>query len=231
MPPLLTFLPGLHGNSELYHPLASRLKDPAEFVNYPEKGEQSYQALADFLASSLDWSLPRVLIAESFSGPLALQMAARFTHSVSAVVIAASFCASPSPASLALLPLRPLFMLRPPAATIRHFLTGSSIPDQLTQTVRQTISSLPALTLSRRVRSVLSLEEQHCPSLTNTPILILQAKHDNLIPWQFQNQLEQHYPHARVHWLESPHLIFQRAPKQCCAKIKQFLNQLPALNH
>lgn len=227
MQPIFTLLPGLHGTAALYGPLVRLLDEhPVECIRYPHDIPQSYAHLTDWLCNTIDWSKPRILIAESFSGPLAINVAAKFPYSVQALVLAASFCASPSNPSLALLPLRPLMMLKPPLATIRHFLIGSDASAAEATQLRSIVSSIPAKVLSQRIRSILTLEASDCPSLPETPMLILQASNDNLVPWDSQNQLCMHYDHAVSHWLEAPHLILQKCPAQCHALISHFLSTI-----
>lgn len=224
MQPIHTLLPGLHGTAALYDPLVQLLDShPVECISYPEDIPQSYEKLSEWLISHVDWSKPRVLIAESFSGPLALLLASKFPHSVQALVLAASFCASPSNPNLALLPLRPLMMLRPPKAAIRHFLIGPTASNEKTKRLQSIVSSIPSKVLSQRVRSILSLEPADCPNLHDTPMLILQASDDNMIPWETQNQLCMHYPHATTHWLNSPHLILQECTLECHTLIAHFI--------
>lgn len=225
MQPIYTLLPGLHGTSTLFDPLVRMLVgQPVECVCYPLDIPQSYESLTDWLINSLDWTKPRVIIAESFSGPLAINMTAEFPYSVKALVLAASFCSSPSNPSLAILPLRPLMMLTPPLAAIRHFLIGDDSSSLESKQLQHIVSSIPSKILSERIRAILTLQSSDCPSLTETPMLILQASHDNLIPWDTQNQLCMHYEHAICHWLESPHLLLQRCPRECYTLISHFLS-------
>lgn len=224
MPTALTLMPGLHGTDALFQSLIPQLDGLVESVNYPQDISQDYDSLFKWLETNFDWSKPRILIAESFSGPLALRLAHRFPESVEAVVIAASFCASPINPGLALLPLRPLFMVSPPTTALKHFLTGQEASQELLENLKSTVKELPSRILSQRVRSILSLEQNNCPSLPHTPILLLQAQHDNLIPWETQTMLEQHYPHADVRWLDSPHLLLQTRPEEAAGYIKDFLS-------
>lgn len=225
MQPIYTLLPGLHGTSELYEPLVQLLHEQeVECISYPHDRPQSYELLTEWLSHHIDWSKPRILIAESFSGPLALMMTAEFPYSVQALVLAASFCASPSNPNLALLPLRPLMMLRPPKAAIRHFLIGSAASDTETKQLQDLVSTIPSKVMSERIRSILSLESADCPNLKDTPMLILQASEDNVIPWEAQNQLCMHYEHAVTHWIDSPHLILQVCPLECHSLISQFIS-------
>lgn len=221
-----TLLPGLHGDATLFPPLVKELGDvQTECVEYPTTISQSYESLEKWMSEQLDWGIPRIIIAESFSGPLALRLAQRFPISVQSLVLAASFCASPTNPSLALLPIRPLLMLSPPRRTLRHFLIGDDASEQSVAELKKIVSKIPSKVLNQRIRAILSLQSADCPYLNNLPMLILQAQDDNMIPWEIQNQLRMQYDHATTHWLDGPHLILQSATTQCASLIKDFTEQ------
>ena len=221
-----TLLPGLHGDTTLFPPLVEELGDVlTECVEYPTTISQSYESLEKWLSEQLDWQIPRVIIAESFSAPLALRLAKRFPGSVQSLVLAASFCASPKNPNLALLPLRHLLMLSPPRRTLRHFLIGDEASEQQVTELKKIVARIPSKVLSQRIRAILSLQPSDSPCLKNLPMLILQASDDNMIPWETQNQLCMHYDHATTHWLDGPHLILQSASAECASIIKDFAEQ------
>ena len=220
-------LPGLHGTEALYQSLLHRLPEGiiAEFVNLPSTGKQDYQTLADYLQRELPKTSDgskRLLIAESFSGPLAIRLAAMRREEVAGLVLAASFCDAPLNLSIALLPLRPLFMVKPPRSALRHFLIGNDANEAEVAKLQTVVQSIRAATLSKRIRTILELTEDDNPDVPDIPILILQADNDNLVPWEAQSKLEANYPEATIHWIESPHLIFQRCPDECIQHIVEF---------
>lgn len=222
-----TFLPGLHGTDELFEPIRTLLpqSQKCEWINLPTKGKQDYKTLAHWLDEHLPpiQGKKRLLIAESFSGPLAMSFAALRKDEIAGIILGASFCDAPLNPGIALLPLRPLFMVKPPRKALAYFLIGDDASDTEVSEVRRIIQSIPSSTLSKRVRAVLELEAKTLPSLKEIPMLLLQAQDDNLIPWEAQQRIESRYPDARVHWIDSPHMIFQRHPEECLKKMINFL--------
>ncbi len=223
-PVIWTFLPGLHGTEELYGSVRERLPAGtlAEFINLPSSGKQDYQSLFEWLDNELPKGKKRIIIAESFSGPLAIRLTNKRPDEIAGIVLAATFCDAPLNPGFALLPLRPLFMVKPPLKALRHFLIGEDASEAKVAELRSIIQSIPASTLSKRVRTILQLMEQDNPQLPDLPMLILQASNDNLIPWEAQRKLEACYPNARIHWIESPHLIFQSYPDACLERLVEF---------
>ena len=227
-PPIWTFLPGLHGTTGLFTPIKDVIPEgvQAEFIELPTLGKQSYGALTRWLDQNIPRGHNRILIAESFSGPLAIRLAAQRPDEITGIVLAASFCDAPHNPGIAMLPLRPLFMVKPSRAALRHFLIGNDASDVEIAGLRAAIKTIPSGTLAKRVRTILNLEENDNPALPNIPILILQAQSDNLVPWEAQSRLVSSYPKASVHWIESPHLVLQREPHQCIEHIQRFLEEL-----
>lgn len=228
MNPIWTFLPGLHGTTSLFASIRNEISAnvDTDFIELPTVGDQDYATLTSWLDNELTSGRPRLLIAESFSGPLALRLAELRPKEICGIVLAASFCDTPVNPGLALLPLRPLFMVKPPRKALRHFLIGDDADKRDVTKLRKEVQKIPSATLASRVRAILELQEHDNPSLADTPMLLLQAQSDNLIPWDAQQRLEACYPHASVHWLESPHLILQQSPKQCLDAIREFLAEL-----
>lgn len=230
-PLLWTFLPGLHGTAELYGALKARLPGEiqTEFIDLPTSGKQDYDSLTNWLDEELArraHTPQRLVIAESFSGPLAVRWAEKRPDQVAGIVLAASFCDAPLNPGIALLPLRPLFMVKPPRQALRHFLIGEDASEAEVAQLRSVVQAIPSATLSKRARTILGLMECDSPVLPNTPMMILQAQSDNLIPWEAQCKLEACYPNARTHWIESPHLMFQRYPEQCLESILAFVAEI-----
>jgi hypothetical protein len=116
-------------------------------------------------------------------------------------------------------------LLRPTKRALRHFLIGDEASESAVEELRKIVRSIPSKVLSQRIRAILSLEELECPNLKGVPLQILQAQNDTMIPWEAQNQLRMHYEKATTHWLDTPHLILQSAPKECANLITEFSTQ------
>lgn len=240
----LVLLPGLHGTDSLFSDLKDQLIIAAEgsgldlnfiSINYPNDIGQEYTDLINWICSEVNFIKPNsastVILAESFSSPLAIMLADRYPNIIDAIVIAGGFCSSPilsetATAALSLIPLRPLFMLRPPKSAIRHYLTGDDADPAFVKTVQRAISATPSRVISDRVRAVLDLDESSCPTISQTPALLLQSEDDNILPWEAQNALVNHLSHAQAHWLKSPHFILQRHPGTSARLIIPFLKSI-----
>jgi len=223
-----TFLPGLHGTPELFSEVQGMLPEDvrAEFVELPSNDRQDYPELSDWLANHLTPDTPRILIAESFSGPIALHYAEKNSHTVCGIVLAASFYSSPVSKLLTILPLRLIFAFRPPEFLLKLFLIGKDTTQEQLTTLSTAIQQTSPSVIASRVRAILRLKSKNRPLLPDMPMMILQAKEDNLISSKTQLHLEQAYPNAKVNTIQSPHLILQREPKLCLDHILDFVDTL-----
>ncbi|MEI7910897.1 MAG: alpha/beta fold hydrolase [Verrucomicrobiota bacterium] len=220
----LVMLPGLHGTTQLYRTALTLdwggMQTTA--LALPNHGAQDYAALASAITPTLPAG-DLVLLAESFSTPLAMLLAAQEGPRIKAVVLVCGFCASPQSSGLGWLPLQPLFAMSPPAFLLRRYLTGEDAPDELLTDLASTLDHTPGATLAERARVVLALREADCPSLAQLPVLLLQARQDRIIPWDAQSQLERHLPEATCHWVDGPHLLMQTRTRECRDAVIKFL--------
>jgi pimeloyl-ACP methyl ester carboxylesterase len=226
-PTTIVLLPGLHGSVRLFEPFVRELRRLAPGLTplplpLPPTGPQDYRSLAAPLIERLAPLGPLTLLAESFSGPLALHLAASPFVRVDRLILAASFCGAPRSAVFSLLPLRPMFSVRAPAAVIRHFLTGRSASDALVAAVRTEVQAARGKTLANRVRVILELDPDRCPYPEECRTLLLQSQHDALLPWEAQSELERRLPEAKVEWLDGPHLLLQVRPEDCARRVAEF---------
>ena len=226
----MVIFPGLDGTGDLTTDFATGHWSglAVKVVPIPKHGPQDYPTLVERITPELPEG-PLILVGESFSGPLAMKLAEQERLRVRALVIAGGFCTSPVSAGFALIPMRPLFLIRPPATVLRKFLAGPDAPKELVARLSQAIRSVPSAILAERVRVILTLEENDCPAPADVPTLLLQAKQDTMIPWETQSRLERHFPEPAVVWIDSPHLLLATRPEACREAVLGFLRGAPSL--
>src|SRR5438477_11217911 len=93
----LVLLPGLDGTGSLFAPFVQSLNShfTTAVVSYPRDKLLNYQQLIPKIREVIPWGEPYTLLAESFSGPLAMQFAAVQPEDLKAIVLAASFVNNP----------------------------------------------------------------------------------------------------------------------------------------
>jgi pimeloyl-ACP methyl ester carboxylesterase len=221
-------LPGIDGSGRLYGPLLAarpRLLDP-EVVAYPPDQPLGYDDLHPRVRAALPRRGRFVLVAESFSGPLAVRVAADPPRGLVAVVLAASFLHRPLHPLLH--PIRGLFGARffglaPPAHGVRHFLAGHDAPDPLVALVQEVAAAVTPETMAARALAALRVDVRDLFARTRVPVLYLQPTRDRLIRTDVAHEVLALRPDAEATLLDAPHMILQRAPHACLARIEEFL--------
>lgn len=221
-------LPGLDGNATLFRSFQQFLaKDLSiQALALPEEGEQDPISLMDRLSSRIDWEDSLVLVAESFSGPLAYQLYLRNRTNIKAMIFVASFLSRPNPLlSLAkILPLRCFPLQRPPAFALRRFCLGLQCPQEVVSEVQAAISQTPQETLARRLLALNSLPLPQ--EKIEVPCLLLQANRDLLISKRTQKTFEQVCRSLKVRNVDGPHFLLQANPQEAAREISEFLASL-----
>ncbi len=97
----VVLLPGLDGTGRLFAPLLQEFPPEVEshVISYRPDVALGYEKLLQIVQSTLAQK-PFVLVAESFSGPLALQIASTGLNHLRGVVLIASFVSNPRPSSV-----------------------------------------------------------------------------------------------------------------------------------
>ena len=130
----IALLPGLHGTTKLFGRFIAAAPNVSITAIPLTQEPLTYVELADRLAGALPDGKP-VLIAESFSGPLALALAER--HPVAAVGVLQQLVVAPSHRRLRLATLAVLFKLPMPHFLLRRYMLGSAVDDTLVREVRR----------------------------------------------------------------------------------------------
>ena len=91
-------LPGLDGTGKLLRALCETLKDRinTEVIAYPTNQALGYDELTQFVADRLP-SQPFVLLGESFSGPIAIRLAAKPPAGLKGLILCGTFGKNPYP--------------------------------------------------------------------------------------------------------------------------------------
>jgi pimeloyl-ACP methyl ester carboxylesterase len=161
----LVLLPGMDGTGELFASFLNVL--PAwiqpEVVRYSSREHLSYTDVLSSVRSALPKSERFVLLAESFSTPIAIRLAAEAPSNLKALVICAGFIESPinGLARVWVSLLAPILLqFSPPAFAIRTLLVGKDASVELVRSTRAAISSVSPGVLLGRLRMCFSVTKQ-----------------------------------------------------------------------
>ena len=228
----LVMLPGMDGTGDLFAPLigALPLSYSTQVVRYPGHEVLGYKELEQNIRSGLPTE-PYVLLGESFSGPLALSIAASKPPGLRAIILCCTFARYPH---TALAPFSKLLESRwLPQIAPRRFmpiagpiLLGISAQPQLTQMLKNSLSQVSASVMARRAREVLEVNVQPLLAHLRVPVLYLQALQDRVVPAQAVRLLQRDLPDMQVVRLAGPHCLLQVAPAASALAIQDFCRTL-----
>jgi pimeloyl-ACP methyl ester carboxylesterase len=220
-------LPGLDGTGELFANVLQHLQPEFEtqIVTYPPKRVLSYTELEEKISTLLKDSPPFMLLAESFSGPIAIRYAASLPTNLQGLILCNTFACSPVSGSLRLLtsavaPITFRLPLPPPLA--RRYLLGPAASTDAILQLQQALSLVQPNVLSARLDEVFHCDVRDCLSRITVPVLALQAQQDRLVPARATQELQRHSKNLHVVTLLGPHLLLQSNPRQAAKAISAF---------
>ncbi len=225
----LILLPGLDGTGRLFAPLMESLAGcgvSARVIGYPTHDALDYVALERHVRAELPESSAFVLLAESFSGPIALRIGAAPPDNMKGVILSTTFAARPTsllgPLSGCLWWAR----VRPPMFLLDWFLLGRWSNETLRSELAAALADVPVSVLSRRAFEALHVDAVEASMGQKRPAMILWAKQDRLLSANARRQLANALQTAQTRVVEGPHLLLQTQPRLCAELIAEFMQTL-----
>jgi pimeloyl-ACP methyl ester carboxylesterase len=221
-------LPGLDGTGQLLSEFCAALSSELEVirVRYPTDRCLSDSELQAFIREACPASEPFVLVAESYSTPLAIDFAASNPPNLKGLILCVGFATSPvqgllrflASISAGVLPHLPI-----PEWFARYWIIGADAPASLLATLRAALSSVHPKVLAARLTAVLKFDVREAVKQIRVPILYVRAKHDRLVDASCAEELRQLNPRVEVVTLEGPHLVLEREPRKAAAVVINFI--------
>jgi pimeloyl-[acyl-carrier protein] methyl ester esterase len=222
----LMLLPGMDGTGRLFGPLLRSLPPAlvASVVVYPPDRQCGYAELVSLTVSAVPDGSEFLVLGESFSGPLALLLAARRPPGLRGVILCASFARSPLPFFARWLRglIRPFWFRAVPWSLVRRGLLGRFDTASLTQMVETAIIGVQPAVLAARARAVLAVDVGVQLQSCLVPILYLAATEDRLVSGKSLAHIKRLQPRVDAVALVGPHRLLQVAPKEAAQAIQTF---------
>jgi pimeloyl-[acyl-carrier protein] methyl ester esterase len=221
----LFLLPGLDGTGRLFRRLIESAPSHwrTQVVSYPREIVLDYRALETLVVEQFPDG-PFVLLGESFSGPLAVSLAARRPSHLRGLVLAASFVTPPAWRAWRFLPWRLAFRLPVPAALLRCLMAPGD--HELGEELREALRGVAPEVLAERVREVLSVERREALAALDCPVLCLQPRHDRVVSSRCLHEALQVKPDIRVELLSDAHLVLQRHPLDAWRAVMAWVGEM-----
>jgi pimeloyl-ACP methyl ester carboxylesterase len=224
----LVVLPGLDGTATLhseFSALAGRIFASVRVVAYPDDIALDY-ALIEKLARKALPAGPFVLLGESFSGPVALAIAANPPPGLIGLVLSTSFADSALPI---LSPIAPLVRFLPtriaPISFLSWWLLGRWSTPELEESLRRALSAVSPSILAFRASITLRPPTIDMAKIS-VPTLYLRATEDRLLGPRAGEHIRSILPRCTLVDIAGPHLLLQAAPDSCVRTIDQFVQRI-----
>jgi pimeloyl-[acyl-carrier protein] methyl ester esterase len=221
----IVLLPGLHGTPDLFDSFVAQCPPQFEpvMVGFPSDRVLTYETLATEIQCQINSDAPFVLLGESFSGPLALRLAADRPAGLIGVVLVATFVRPPAPGWLRWLPWDALFRFRTPLYVLRALLTGSQDAAEILRRTNLVIRNVHPRVLAGRVRSVLTVDARSWLRSCPVPILYLMGSRDRLVRRYCLDEILTHRSDVIQRCVPTPHFLLQLAPTEAWTAIHSFV--------
>ncbi len=224
----LVLLPGLYGTGRMFEPLLKLLPPDftASVVAYPAEQKLSYQQLMPYVLQACPATAPFILVAESFSGPLAVALAATKPKNLQALVLCASFVSNPTPPLMRW--IQPFnipfwFRFKPSPLFVRHVAAMQDCDPAVLERLTKSTISVPPEVLAFRVAQALNVDVREQLQNCQLPILYLRGKRDLLVRLRNWREIARLKPEVQYVEIDASHFVLQHKPADSLAAIKAFL--------
>ena len=226
----LVLLPGMDGTGDLFAPLASQLPQGfiPQVVAYPDN-DATYDEHISAVRASLPMDRPYMLLAESYSGPVAVTIAAEQPPGVVGLVLCTSFLRCPS-ATLTKINrlLRMVPPVRVPTALVIPFVLGSYATTSLRRLVSGSARKVSPRTLLARLSNIALIDVSVSAKRVAVPCLYLRARSDRLVPIAAGEAVRKAISSTQVVDLAGPHFLLQSNPAEAVNEIEKFASRIVA---
>jgi pimeloyl-ACP methyl ester carboxylesterase len=217
-------LPGLDGTTALLQEFCESLAAVtvvARAVAYPPDQAFGYEQLEPLVRAQLP-SEPFVLVGESFSGPLAIRIAADPPPNLLGLVLSTTFARAPLPGLSAFAPLARFAPARPPMLLLSWLLLGPWATPRLHSQLSSALGAVRSSVLRARAVATLRVDVSKLLPSVRLPVLQLIASSDRLLAGDAASVLASGLTHCRTVTVPGPHLLLQTATRECAREVAEF---------
>jgi len=226
--PALVLLPGLDGTGKLFREFVRTLGPGVDsrVVAYPSDQPLGYSELEALVLAALPRDRAFVLLGESFSGPLAIRIAAQSPAGLAALILCGTFAQNPFPWLGWARPLARYLPLKSLPRWVRApLMWGSASPQAAPTQQERAMAGVSHAVIRHRIAELLAVDATPALRLVRMPTLVLRARGDRVISRAATLRILHALPSARMVEIDGPHLLLQTRLEECTLCILQFLRR------
>lgn len=223
----LILLPGLNGTNTLFQGFIAAAPEDAKCIaiEYPKQACKTYSELIDQVEKAVeDIEGDFIILGESFSGPIAVEIAAKKPAGLKAVILAASFVQPPNFNFTKYLPWKLGFKLATPIYTVREKLARPKNRPFI-RAILNDLRQVPAEVMAYRISEIFNMNATKALEQCDVPLLYLQGKYDFVVPKKNFRVIQRLAPNVRRSVLPTQHFLLQSHPKKAWETIIKFLEE------
>lgn len=224
--PALRILPGLDGTTRMLDGFVAQARaagfDDAAAIGYPHDRVLDADGLEAFAREQLPGDRPFVLLGESFSGPIALRIAADPPPTLRALVLSTTFATTPVPLLSPFAPLTRIAPVLTPMPLLSWLLLGRWRTPALETALQEALHTVSPEVLRSRAALALRIDARDALPRIRVPTLYLRAKQDRLMHPSAGDTILRGITDVRLHAIDGPHLLLQTSGEACAEAIAAF---------
>lgn len=193
-------------------------------ISYPADVPLDYLGLTAFVRERLPRDQPYFLLGESFSGPVAIALAAEAPPGLQGLILTCTFARNPVPLLRMGRPLIPMLPVSHHAAPLLYsFMLGPRAPVSLRRDLRTALAAVTPAAVKTRMRAVLDVDYSSCLGKIRVPVLYLQAARDRIVSKASLQHMRLIQPGMKAVTIDGPHLLLQAMPVASAQAVCDFM--------
>ncbi len=229
----LVLLPGLDGTGILFNNLVDQLEEKFQIVriSYPPSTDHSLDDLAEIVKNKIEDPHKTLLLAESFSGLVALTLLEKWSIYPKGIIFGMCFVDPPCKALLRLVSkfqCRRIPWAYVPNFMYRKFCLGNSATREQIKNLKQVLSEVSPGVFLHRLRLIETFRISEKTKKFNIPCLYVQATNDRLVSSKSAGWFAKNFSPFSLKQIAGPHFLFQSKAKQGAVCILDFDQYLEA---
>jgi len=219
----LVLLPGLDGTGILFEPLIKELSNDfkIQVISYPPDKELSYSELVEYVKSHLPKE-DYILLAESFSGYIAYNIALSKPKNLKGLILVAAFLKNPRVILLKFILISKIFTLPMLTILIRALFLGFKTELKTIKLFKTALKKVSPNVIGYRLKEITKLKTNTQKIKLKT--LYIQATNDKLVPKSPLIYWQKVFENLEISKIKGGHLILQSKPKECSRVIAKYFD-------
>lgn len=225
---VLVLLPGMDGTGDLFASFVQALgsTQSVQIVRYPASETLGYAELEAVAQAALPEGRPYFLLGESFSGPIAISLAASNPSQLRGLILCCTFAKNPRPGLGWVQGLAKHVPVRPPISVLEALLCGRFASPKLRSALAAVLAPVPLTALQARLAAVVSVNVLPELRSLRLPVLYLRATEDRVVPRSASELVLANCSSAQAIPLVAPHFLLQAVPEEAAAVVAKFMQEV-----